>query len=98
MISQRGLNAIGFLTLILVFANMFLLVGNQSLQRIVAERQQVIMRSLQMQGPAREVISALANRAVRADDEQLKQLLAMHGITVSVNPAPPPPAVVPKGK
>ena len=88
MISQRGLNLIGFLTLILVFINMFLLVGNQSLQRIVAERQQVIMRSIQMQGPAREVISALANLAVRSDDEQLKKLLANHGITVTVNPSP----------
>jgi len=89
MISQRGLNVIGLITLILVFVNMFLLVGNQSLQRIVAERQQVIMRSIQMQGPAREVISAMANLAVRSDDEQLKQLLAKHGITVSVNPARP---------
>ena len=88
MISQRGLNVVGFITLILVFVNMFLLVGNQSLQRIVAERQQVIMRSIQMQGPAREVITALANLAVRADDEQLKQLLANHGITVTVNPTP----------
>ncbi len=96
MISQRGLNVIGFLTLILVFVNMFLLVGNQSLQRIVAERQQVIMRSIQMQGPAREVISALANLAVRTEDEQLKQLLANHGITVSVNPGPATSA--PKGK
>ena len=58
MISQRGLNIIGFVTLVLVVVNMFLLVGNQSLQRIVAERQQVIMRSIQMQGPAREVITA----------------------------------------
>jgi len=96
MISQRGLNVIGFITLILVFVNMFLLVGNQSLQQIVAERQQVIMRSIQMQGSAREVISALANLAVRRDDEQLKQLLAKHGITVSVNPAPQ--AGTPKGK
>jgi len=88
MISQRGLNVVGFITLVLVFVNMFLLVGNQSLQRIVAERQQVIMRSIQMQGPAREVITALANLAVRTDDEQLKQLLANHGITVTVNPTP----------
>lgn len=88
MISQRGLNIIGFITLILVFVNMFLLVGNQSLQRTVAERQQVIMRSIQMQAPAREVITALANLAVRSDDEQLKQLLAKHGITVTVNPTP----------
>lgn len=96
MISQKGLNVIGFLTLILVFVNMFLLVGNQSLQRIVAERQQAIMRSIQMQGPAREVISALANLAVRTEDEKLKQLLANHGITISVNNAPP--AGAPKGK
>ena len=96
MISQRGLNVIGFLTLILVFVNMFLLVGNQSLQRIVAERQQVIMRSIQMQGPAREVITAMANLAVRSEDEQLKQLLANHGITVSLNSAPV--AGAPRGK
>ena len=97
MISQRGLNLIGFLTLILVFVNMFLLVGNQSLQRIVAERQQVIMRSIQMQGPAREVITTLASLAVRTEDEQLKQLLANHGISVSVNPSSSGGAVA-KGK
>jgi hypothetical protein len=85
MISQRGLNLFGFLTLALVFVNMFLLVGNQSLQRSVAERQQAIMQSIQMQGSAREIISALANLAVRSEDEQLKQLLAKHGITVTVN-------------
>ncbi|HXV48555.1 MAG TPA: hypothetical protein VEB61_07095 [Candidatus Binatia bacterium] len=87
MISQRGLNLLGFLSLILVFVNMFLLVGNQSLQRTVAERQQLIMRGIQMQAPAREVITALANLAVKSDDEQLKQLLVNHGITVTVNPA-----------
>ena len=86
MISQRGLNLFGFLTLVLVFVNMFLLVGNQSLQRSVTERQQVIMQSIQMQGPAREIVGALANLAVRSEDEQLKQLLAKHGITVTVNP------------
>jgi hypothetical protein len=88
MISQRGLNLIGFVTLILVFVNMFLLVGNQSLSRLVAERQQAIMRGIQMQAPAREVITAMANLAVRTDDERLKQLLANHGITVTVNAAP----------
>jgi hypothetical protein len=37
VISQRGLDLLGFLTLLLVFVNMFLMVGNQSLQRVVAE-------------------------------------------------------------
>lgn len=89
MIGQRSLNLFGFLTLILVFVNMFLLVGNQSLQRGVAERQQFIMQSIQAQAGAREIIAAVANLAVRTDDEQLKELLAKHGITVSVKPAPP---------
>ena len=90
MIGQRALNLFGFLTLILVFVNMFLLVGNQSLQRVVGERQQFIMQSIQAQSGAREVIAAVANLAVRTDDEQLKQMLAKHGITVSVNPVAPP--------
>src|SRR5258705_349114 len=58
MIGQRALNLLGFLTLILVFVNMFLLVGNQSLQRVVGERQQFIMQSIQAQSGAREVIAA----------------------------------------
>jgi non-ribosomal peptide synthetase component F len=97
MISQRGLNLFGFLTLILVFVNMFLLVGNQSLQRSVAERQQLIMQSIQMQGSAREIVGALANLAVRTEDEQLKQLLTKHGVTVTVNQTPTAGAAV-KGK
>jgi allophanate hydrolase subunit 1 len=96
MLGQRGLNLFGFLTLILVFVNMFLLVGNQSLQRSVAERQQFIMQSIQAQAGAREVIAAVANLAVRTDDEQLKALLAKHGITVSIKSAPP--AAAAKGK
>ena len=87
MIGQRGLNLFSFLTLILVFVNMFLLVGNQSLQRSVTERQQFIMQSIQAQTGAREIIAAVANLAVRTDDEQLKELLAKHGITVSVKSA-----------
>jgi hypothetical protein len=90
MIGQRALNLLGFLTLILVFVNMFLLVGNQSLQRVVGERQQFIMQSIQAQSGAREVIAAVANLAVRTDDEQLKQLLSKYGIIVSVNGLPQP--------
>ena len=86
MIGQRGLNLAAFLALILVFVNMFLLVGNQSLQRVVAERQQFIMQSIQMQAPAREVVTAMANLAVRSEDDQLKHLLAKHGIVISANP------------
>ncbi|MSP39421.1 MAG: hypothetical protein EXR70_13105 [Deltaproteobacteria bacterium] len=97
MISQRGLNLFGFLTLILVFVNMFLLVGNQSLQQSVAQRQQVIMQSLQMQGPAREIIGAMANLAVRTDDAEIKKVLAKYGITVTVTQQNPAEAAV-KGK
>ena len=37
MIGQRGLNLLGFLTLLLVFVSMFLMFGNQALQCVVAE-------------------------------------------------------------
>ncbi len=87
MISQRGLNLVGFVTFMLVFANMFLMVSNQSLQRAIADRQQLIMRSIQMQGTAREVITAMANLAVRIDDEQLKQVLTNHGINLTASPS-----------
>jgi hypothetical protein len=92
MISPKGLNLIGFLAFILVFVNMFLMVSNQSLQRAIADRQQFLVRSLQMQATAREVITAMANLAVRTDDEPLKQVLTSHGINVTVNSSGSGPA------
>jgi hypothetical protein len=64
-----------------------LLVGNQSLQRRSRSASSSLCKVSRQTG-AREIIAAVANLAVRTDDEQLKELLAKHGITVSVKSAP----------
>jgi len=66
---------------------MYLFSGNQGLQREVAERQQFITQSIQIQALAREIVTALANLATKNNDEQIKQLLTSHGITFSANPS-----------
>lgn len=69
---------------VLVVVNMFLYVANQKLNREVAERQQFIVQTAQVQGVAKDIVTALANLAIKNNDEQIKQLLASHGITYSV--------------
>lgn len=92
---SRLFGTLAFITCILVVVNMYLFAGNQSLQREVAERQQFITQSVQIQGIAREIVTALANLAAKNNDEQLKRLLTSHGITFSENP---PTAAENRGK
>jgi negative regulator of sigma E activity len=80
----RLLTVLALVATVLVVVNMFLYVRNQKLNREVAERQQFIVQTAQVQGVAKEVVTALANLAIKNNDEQLKQLLASHGITYTV--------------
>jgi|SRR5689334_22990662 len=86
----RLLTVLALVATVLVVVNMFLYVGNQKLNREFAERQQFIVQTAQVQVVAKEVVTALANLAIKNNDEQLKQLLASHGITYTV-PAPGAP-------
>jgi hypothetical protein len=88
---SRLIGLLAFITLILVVINMYLFTGNLTRQREVTERQQFIAQSLQMQGLAREIVAAVANLAVKNNDDQLKVLLTSHGITFSVNQPPGTP-------
>ena len=83
---SRVFGTLAFVTCVLVGVNMYLFSGNQELQREVAERQQFITQSIQIQALARDIVTALANLAAKNNDEQLKQMLTSHGIAVSVNP------------
>jgi len=85
---SRLLGSLAFISLILVVVNMFLFSGNQALQREMSDRQQFITQSIQLQGLAREIVMALANQAVKNNDDQLKQLLTAHGIAFSITPVP----------
>ena len=86
------LKRIGFLTplagliLILVLVNLLLSLGNQSLRLQVAESQQFITQSIQLEGLHREIVTALATVAVKNNDEQLKNLLASQGISLIDKP------------
>jgi hypothetical protein len=76
---------------ILVVVNMVLFELNRSLQMEINARQQYIQQSIQLEGLNREIIAAIANLAVRNKDDQLKTLLAQHGITITANPVTPTP-------
>jgi hypothetical protein len=75
------------LNIVLVLVNILLNLGNQSLRVEVSERQQFITQSFQLEGLHREIVTALANIAVKNNDEQLKSLLASQGISLSGAPA-----------
>ena len=90
----RLLDVLAVLTLPLVGVNMYLVYTNQTLQREVSERQQFIAQSVQIQQVTRDLASALANLAVKNNDEQIRQLLTSHGVTFSVTP----PSAQPSGQ
>ena len=76
------------LTLLLVVVDIVVALGNQTLQTEVSERQQFITQSIQLEALNRQVISVLANMAVKTNDEQLKSLLASSGVNLGPNPEP----------
>ena len=80
------LSGIAALGLVFVVVNIFLFLGNRSIQGEVNDRQQFINQSIQLDRLNRELIAALANLAARNNDDQLRNLLASHGITFTVNP------------
>ena len=79
------------LILLLVILNIFLGLGNQSIQAEVGERQQEIAQTIQLEGLNRQLITVLANMALKTNDERLKKLLAEAGINLDVAPQGAPP-------
>lgn len=82
---SRIFATLAIITCGLVGVNIYLFSVNQGLQREVAERQQFITQTVQIQAIAREIVGALANLAAKKNDEQLKQMLTSHGVTLSPN-------------
>ena len=75
------------LALVLVVINIMLNLGNQSVQAEVSERQQFIAQSIQLEQLNRQVVAALANMAMKGNDQQLKDLLVSSGVSLSPEPA-----------
>jgi hypothetical protein len=74
--------------LVLVAANVLLSMGNQSVQMEVNERQQFIAQSIQLEQLNRQVVTVLANMAMKSNDQELKNLLAASGVALGPTSEP----------
>ena len=81
--SKLVLIILSSLVLVLVLLNIFVALGNQSIQAEVSERQQIIAQTIQLESLNRQLINVLANLALKTNDEQLKKVLAASGIDLS---------------
>lgn len=86
------LTALSALVLLLVLVNILIALGNQSIQAEVAERQQEIAQTIQLETLHRQLITVLANMALKTNDERLKKLLAESGINLDGGLGAPPAA------
>ena len=80
--SKMVLTILSSLVLLLVVVNMFVSLGNQSIQSEVGERQQAIAQTIQLENLNRQLISVLANLALKTNDQALKKVLAAGGINL----------------
>ena len=74
------------ITIILVLINIVLFERNRSIQAEVSARAQYIQQTAQLEGLKREIVNAIANLAVRNQDDALRTILTQQGITI--NPGP----------
>jgi hypothetical protein len=81
------------LSVVLVISNGILFLVNQEAQATINRRQQFINQSAQLGRVNEALVRALATNAANNKDDQLRDLLAQHGITFQVNP--PQPAAAP---
>lgn len=90
------LTTAALLTAIFVGTNMLLFTSNRAVQTEVAQRQEYIQQSVQLEGLYRDIVKTLADLSVRNQDEELKNLLAAQGISVTITPTPAPAAQPPR--
>ena len=79
------------LTVVLVLVNIVLVLGNRTIQNEVNARQQFINQTMVLERLNREIITTLADLAVRNNNDELRNPLAEHGIIFTVNPVPAGP-------
>jgi len=80
--SKLVMTILSSLVLILVVLNIFISLGNQSIQMEVGERQQAISQTLQLESLNGQLINVLASLALKTNDEALKKVLTAGGINL----------------
>lgn len=83
---------LGVLALVLSIASVVLAQYNQGARTQLAQQQQYLQQSAQLEGLYREMVRALAELSARSGDTSLRALLQRHGIQYSVNPGAAPAA------
>ena len=83
------LTAIGAIAFVLSGTNMVLAQTNGKLQAEASSRAQDIQQGVAVANLYRDVIQALADRAIKTQDEQIRDLLAAEGLNVTFPPAAP---------
>lgn len=78
--------------LLLVAANMYRFADNRKTQFEVAQRNQYIQQTVALEALNREIVTALAQLAVRGPDEQIRAMLSTLGLSVTESPAQTPAA------
>ena len=83
------------LCLAVMLGNVALSTHNRGRQAEVAQRQQFLQQSVQLEGLYREIVRALAELGGRNNDEDVRVMLQRHGITYTVNAPAAPAAAAP---
>ncbi len=73
------------LSLILVLATGMMVSSNRVLQMQVAERSRTIDEGMRLSQLNSQIAQAMADVAVSQKDEQIRNLLSEHGITITAN-------------
>jgi hypothetical protein len=76
------------LALVLALTNMVLFQTNRGLQEEANSRAQYIQQSVALEGLYREIVKALADRALATRDDQVRDLLAAEGFNLTFDAAP----------
>ena len=86
------LSALVGLAGILVVINIFVFLGNRSIQTEVNQRQQFINETIRLNQLNNQMIQSLVSQAAQSDDQQIRNMLAANGVTFVINQPAEPPA------
>jgi hypothetical protein len=86
------LTLLGAAALVVVSVNIFTMMANADLRTEVNQRQQFINQSVKLGRLHKQLIQGLANLSARSGDEELRQVLARHGIEFTVSKSATPPS------
>jgi hypothetical protein len=76
---------LGALALLLAIANGVLFTQNRTLQAALNQRQAFVQQTVPLEGLYNDIVKTLAQMGVKGNDREVLNMLAAHGLTVTVN-------------